>query len=67
MSADVVKKGLMTVEQFAEAVGLRPATVRQKVWRREFEFVRIGRAIRFRPQSVEKLIEAGTVPARKRQ
>ena len=59
-----VRKGLMTVEQFAEAVGLRPATVRQKAWRREIEFVRIGRAIRFKPDTAEKLIEAGTVPAR---
>jgi excisionase family DNA binding protein len=56
------RKGLMTVEQFAEAVGLRPATVRQKVWRREIEFVRIGRAIRFKPETAEKLIEEGTIP-----
>jgi excisionase family DNA binding protein len=62
-----VRKGLMTVEQFAEAVGLRPATVRQKIWRRELEFVRIGRAIRFKPETAEKLIDAGTVPARERQ
>ena len=59
-----VRKGLMTVEQFADAVGLRPATVRQKIWRREIEFVRIGRAIRFKPETAEKLIEVGTVPAR---
>ena len=58
-----VRKGLMTVEQFADAVGLKPATVRQKVWRREIEFVRIGRAIRFKPETAEKLIETGTVPA----
>jgi len=58
-----VRKGLLTVEQFAEAVGLRPATVRQKVWRREIEFVRIGRAIRFKPETAEKMIDAGTVPA----
>ena len=56
------KKGLMTVEEFAESVGLKPATVRQKVWRREIEFVRIGRAIRFKPETAEKMIEAGTVP-----
>lgn len=62
-----VRKGLMTVEQFAEAVGLRPATVRQNIWRRELEFVRIGRAIRFKPETAEKLIDAGTVPARERQ
>lgn len=59
-----VKRGLMTVEQFAETVGLKPATVRQKIWPREIEFVRIGRAIRFRPETAEKMIEAGTVPAR---
>ena len=63
----VVRKGLLTVEQFAETVGLRPATIRQKIWRREIEFVRIGRAIRFRPETAEKLIEAGTVPARERR
>lgn len=62
-----VRKGLMTVEQFAEAVGLRPATVRQKIWRRELEFVRIGRAIRFKPETVQKIIERGTVPALERQ
>ena len=62
-----VRKGLMTVEQFAEAVGLRPATVRQKIWRRELEFVRIGRAIRFKPETAEKLIDAGTVPALEQQ
>jgi excisionase family DNA binding protein len=62
-----VRKGLMTVEQFAEAVGLRPATVRQKVWRRELEYVKIGRSIRFRPETAEKLIEAGTVVALERQ
>jgi excisionase family DNA binding protein len=63
MSIENVRRGLMTVTQFAEAVGLKPATVRQKIWRRELEFVRIGRAIRFRPETAEKLIETGTVPA----
>jgi excisionase family DNA binding protein len=56
------RRGLMTVAEFAAAVGLKPATVRQKVWRREIEFVRIGRAIRFKPETAERLIEAGTVP-----
>jgi len=58
-----MNKGLLTVDQFAQAVGLKPATIRQKVWRREVEFIRIGRAIRFKPETAEKLIEAGTVPA----
>lgn len=57
-----LKTGLLTVDEFAAEVGWKPATVRQKVWRREVEFVRIGRSIRFRPETAEKLIEAGTVP-----
>lgn len=56
------RKGLLTVEQFAEAVGLKAATIRQKVWRREVEYVRIGRAIRFKPETADKLIEQGTIP-----
>ena len=56
-------KGLLSVEEFAVAVGWKPSTVRQKIWKREIEFVRMGRSIRFRPELVEKLIEQGTVPA----
>jgi len=59
-----VRKGLLTVEQFAEVVGLKPATIRQKIWRRQVEYVRIGRAIRFKPETADKLIEQGTIPAR---
>jgi excisionase family DNA binding protein len=55
-------RGLLTVEQFAEAIGLKPSSVRQKVWRREIEFVRVGRAIRFKPETVEQIINQGTVP-----
>jgi excisionase family DNA binding protein len=67
MSTDTVRKGLLTVEQFALALGLKPATVRQWVWRRQVEFVRVGRAIRFRPEVAEKLISSGIVPAREAQ
>ncbi len=57
---------LLTVEEFAAEVGWKPATVRQKVWRREIEFVRMGRCIRFKPETAERLIEVGTVPALER-
>jgi excisionase family DNA binding protein len=56
--------GLLNVAQFAELTGWKASTVRQKVWRREIEFVRMGRNIRFKPETVERLIERGTVPAR---
>lgn len=57
---------LLTVEEFAAEVGWRPRTVRQKVWRREVEFIRIGRTIRFKRETAEKLIEQGTVPVLER-
>ena len=53
---------LMNVDEFASVLGWKPATVRQKVWRREIEYIKIGRSIRFKPETAEKLIEAGTVP-----
>lgn len=57
---------LLTVEEFAAAIGLKPATVRQQVWRRQVEFVRVGRAIRFKPETVQRIIDRGTVPALQR-
>jgi excisionase family DNA binding protein len=59
-------QGLLNVEQFAEALGWSPSTVRMKVWKREVEFVRMGRSIRFRPETLHRLIEENTVPAQSR-
>jgi excisionase family DNA binding protein len=53
---------LLNVAEFADAVGWKPATVRQKVWRREIEYVKVGRSVRFKPETAQKLIERGTVP-----
>lgn len=58
---------LLTVEEFAAVIGWKPSTVYQKVWRREVDFVRIGRSIRFKPETADKLIETGTVPAQERR
>ncbi len=66
MKKAIQLSGLLNVEQFAFATGWSPATVRMKVWRREIEFVRMGRAIRFTPESVKRLIEDNTVPVQSR-
>lgn len=58
---------LMTVDEFAAAVGWKPSTVYQKIWRRELEYVKIGRSVRFKPETAQKLIDAGTVPALERR
>ena len=54
---------LLTVEDVAERTGWKPKTVRMKVWRRELEYVKLGRSIRFREESINQLIHRCTVPA----
>ena len=58
---------LMTVDEFAAAVGWKPSTVYQKIWRRELEYVKIGRSVRIKHETVQRLIETGTVPSLDRQ
>jgi len=55
-------RGLLTVDEFAAALGLSPKTIRQWTWRRAVPFVRVGRAIRFRQETVEEILNRGTVP-----
>lgn len=59
---DIRRTRLLTVDEFAAATGLKPKTVRQKIWRRELEHVHIGRCVRLRAELVDELIERGTVP-----
>jgi excisionase family DNA binding protein len=56
---------LLTVNEVATALGLKPPTVRKKIALREIEHVRIGRrAVRIPEEAVRKLIAANTIPAR---
>jgi excisionase family DNA binding protein len=54
---------LLTVDEVAALTGWRPATVRQKVWRRELPYVKLGRAVRFKEDEIATIIENATVPA----
>jgi len=56
---------LMTLTEAAERLGLKVATLRFWVWQRRIEIVRVGRAVRVREDVVKRLIEQGTVPARR--
>ncbi len=54
---------LLTIEEAAAELRLKPSTLYQKIWRREIEFVKLGRNVRFRADMIEKMIQEATVPA----
>jgi excisionase family DNA binding protein len=57
----------LKVTEAAEALGLSVACVRAWIASRRIGFIRLGRAIRIPHAEVERLIQAGTVPARERR
>lgn len=56
-------KRLLTVKEVAFATGWKESTIYQKVWLRQIEYIKLGRNVRFRPETIENLIERGTIPA----
>jgi excisionase family DNA binding protein len=55
---------LLTVTDVAELFRLKPAAVRALARRGDLGFVRVGRAIRFRPGDLEAYLERQRRPAR---
>ena len=61
------KDPLLSIPQAAESLGLKVPTIRDWIYRRKIEFVRIGRAVRIRESAIREIIDRGTVPARREQ
>jgi excisionase family DNA binding protein len=55
---------LLTTDEAAEALSLRPKTIRAWVAARRLGCVRLGRAVRIPRAEVDRVIGQGTVPAR---
>jgi excisionase family DNA binding protein len=56
---------LLTIPEAAQRLSLRPKTLRFWVWTRKIEFVKVGRSVRLREDAIERLIEQGTIPAKR--
>jgi len=54
---------LRSLPEAAECLGLSVKTLRAWVWRRSIDYVKVGRAIRISDETINRLIERGTVPA----
>jgi len=63
--ANIQTEKLLHVTEVAEQLGLRASTIRAWLLHRRIRAVRVGRrAIRVPASEVQKIIEAGTIPAR---
>jgi excisionase family DNA binding protein len=56
---------LYTVQETAEALRIRPSTVRAWVLRRKINSFRVGRAVRISAEEIDRVLEDGRRPARK--
>jgi excisionase family DNA binding protein len=60
----IVVGKLLLVAEAAERLGLKPATIRAKILRREITYVKLGKSVRIPEAVVDKMIKDGTVAAR---
>jgi len=58
------QKGMLTVEEAAKELGLKPSTIRAWILRRRITYVKLNRAVRIPRAEVERIIREGTIPAR---
>lgn len=55
---------LLNVEQAAQMTGLKPPTIRLKLYRREIAYVKLGRAVRIPRSEIDRIIRDNTIPRR---
>jgi excisionase family DNA binding protein len=55
---------LLSIKEAAEALALKPSTVRAWLLRRKLPRVSCGRAVRIPAEAVAQFIERNTIPAR---
>jgi excisionase family DNA binding protein len=65
MKPSATSSRLLTVDQTAERLGVKPATIRSWILRREkLEVVKVGRLVRIKEESIQKFIDKNTIPPR---
>jgi excisionase family DNA binding protein len=55
---------LLSVQETAARLGLKPATIRAWLLRRKLPRVNCGRAVRIPAEAIAEFIERNTIPAR---
>jgi excisionase family DNA binding protein len=66
MTPNETNTRLLTIEETAEQLGVKPATIRSWILKREkIEVVKVGRLVRIKESSVQEFIEKNTIPPRR--
>jgi excisionase family DNA binding protein len=58
---------LRSLPQAAETLGVSVKCLRGWVYRRTIPYVKVGRAVRISDETIQEIIDRGTVPAKVRQ
>jgi len=61
------KPRLNSLPVAAEALGLSVKTLRGWIYRRTIPYVKVGRVVRISDETIQTIIDRGTVPALERQ
>jgi excisionase family DNA binding protein len=63
MKPDEARSRLLCVEQAAERLGVKPATIRSWILKRQkLEIVKVGRLVRITEKSIDEFINKNTMP-----
>jgi excisionase family DNA binding protein len=57
---------VVTIPDAAEMLSLNPYTVWRMVYARRIESIKIGKSRRIRVEEINKLLDNGTIPARRK-
>lgn len=63
MPASPQRSKLNTLPQAAEQLGVSVKCLRSWIYRRAIDYVKVGRAVRISDETIEKIINRGTMPA----
>ena len=62
-----VEKKLLNVQETADQLGIKPATVRAWLLRRKLPCVHVGRAVRIPAKAIAEFIKCHTIPSREQR
>lgn len=56
---------LISLPQAADRLGVTVSCLRSWIYRRTISYIKIGRSVRISEQTIQRIIDRGTIPAQK--